>query len=378
MRSYWSDSYLWIHLAGIAAVPLMLELCLIGFAIGDPFLPAWLELFLVGAIGIAPILWMQWQRPFYIFSLLAVSLKPEQLTEDQRRLLTLFKSQRNRIAAALVPVVLLLLLQKVYGLAPIAVSASLFPGEWRLAGLAVAAIGFLACNLFTQVPVAVLAVMLHSDTDFAATNPYSLGQIRANFSVYGFRVNQILPPLVTEAPLVVATAPPIASPPIPVSEVGESQVLSEAEADLDELDAEVLKDADSATESVTETSVSAETEFSTTEFSTTDLPLAEAVEPAVDQVPGEAGVIDGNVTDGLQADEIADVAADVTLPDVESETTLAQSDGESENVLPQADVLPQSDGAVETEASELNTAINDLVTTDPAVTAEPADDVWRE
>ena len=77
MRSFWSDPYLWVHLAGLAAVPIFLEICLIGFAVGDPLLPGWLELLLVAAIGSAPILWMQWQRPFYIFSLVGVALQPE-------------------------------------------------------------------------------------------------------------------------------------------------------------------------------------------------------------------------------------------------------------------------------------------------------------
>lgn len=207
MRSFWSDPYLWVHLAGIAAVPIFLEICLLGFAVGDPLLPVWLELFLVGAVGIGPLFWMQWQRPFYIFSLLAVSLKPEQLTEDQRRLLTLFKSQRNRLAAAIVPILLFILLQKTYAVSAIAASVTPFPANWRLVGLFVAAIGFLACNLFTQVPISVLGVVLHSDAAFAATPPYPLEQIRRGFSVYGLRVNRILPPLVASPPVAVIAVP---------------------------------------------------------------------------------------------------------------------------------------------------------------------------
>lgn len=210
MRSFWSDPYLWIHLAGLAAVPILVEICLLGFAVGDPVLPVWLELLLVGAIGIAPVLWMQWQRPFYIFSLVAVSIKPEQITEDQRRLLTLFKSQRNQILAVGVSVLLFGLLYQVYKVAPIAAPVALFPPDWRLLGLFMAAIAFLAINLFTQVPVSVLSVMLHSEAGFTSTTPYPLERIRRSFSLFGLQVKQILPPMIAEAPLEPAVAPSVA------------------------------------------------------------------------------------------------------------------------------------------------------------------------
>ncbi|MGA7932737.1 MAG: low-complexity tail membrane protein [Kovacikia sp.] len=216
MRSFWSDPYLWIHLAGLAALPLFLELCLIGFSVGDPFLPTWLELLLVAAVGIAPILWMQWKRPFYIFSLVAVALKPGQLTEDQRRLLTLFKSQRNRILAVFVPAILLFVLAKIYGIAAIATSVVPFPVEWRLLGLLLAAIAFLGSNLFTQVPVSVLSVMLTSESTFSTTAPYTVEQIRQNFSLLGFQLNQVLPALIPDAqplPVTASPAAPEGSPP---------------------------------------------------------------------------------------------------------------------------------------------------------------------
>ena len=104
MRSFWSDPYLWIHLAGVAALPIFLEVCFLGLAVGDPVLPLGLELLLVAAVGIAPVVWMQWQRPFYIFSLMAIALKPEQLTVDRRKLLRLFKAPANRGLTVGVPV----------------------------------------------------------------------------------------------------------------------------------------------------------------------------------------------------------------------------------------------------------------------------------
>jgi hypothetical protein len=211
MRSFSSDPYLWIHLAGLAALPLFLELCLIGFSIGDPFLPAWLELLIVAAVGIAPILWMQWQKPFYIFSLIAVALRPEQLTEDQRRLLTLFKSQKNRLFAVLVAVVLAFALSKIYGVAPIATMVIQSPIEWRGVGLLLAAIAFLGSNLFAQVPVSVLSVMLTGETTFGSTSPYPEKLIGQDFSLLGLKINQILPPVVPDDKPAPVVAPSVAS-----------------------------------------------------------------------------------------------------------------------------------------------------------------------
>jgi hypothetical protein len=156
MRAFWSEPYLWIHLAGIAALPIFLEICLVSLSIGDPFLPVGVEFWLVAIAGIAPVLWMQWQRPFCIFSLLAVSLKPDQLTAEQRQLLRFFKSQESRTLAILVAVFLAWVLWQLYQLAPLATSiAPALPGG-RITGLLLAAIAFVLSNLFLQVPVSVL------------------------------------------------------------------------------------------------------------------------------------------------------------------------------------------------------------------------------
>jgi hypothetical protein len=212
MRSFWSDPYLWIHLAGLAALPVFLGLCMVGLAIGDPLLPVWLEILLVAVAGIAPIVWMQWQRPFCIFSLVALALKPEQFTADQRRLLTLFKSQRNRILAVVVPIVLLLLLHQIYYSAAIAAAVVPFPPEAHLVGLLLASIAFLGCNLFLQVPVSVLGVMLTSEAAFSATSPYPVEQIRQNFTLLGFQVNKILPPMESDPQPAVVEAPSSSEP----------------------------------------------------------------------------------------------------------------------------------------------------------------------
>lgn len=190
MRSFRSDPYLWIHLAGLATVPLWLELCWLGLAIGYPVLPFWLELGLVAAVGALPIFWMQWQRPFYIFSLVFLAVKPEHLTELQRRLLTRFTSQINRILTVLTTALLVAVLRQLYYTAPIAAPAAMVLPDSRWAGLGIAALSFLAANLFVQVPVSVVAVML---SPAAQAEPMPLQQIRSRLTILGFPIGQFLP-----------------------------------------------------------------------------------------------------------------------------------------------------------------------------------------
>lgn len=209
MRSFWFDPYLWIHLAGLAALPLFLEGCLLGFAVGDPLLPVWLELLLVVIAGSMPILWMQWQRPFYIFSLMAVTVKPERLTDNQRRLLVWFKSPRNRVLATLVPMLLVVLLWKIYEIAPIAASSVSFLPQSRVLGLLLAAVAFLACNLFVQVPVSVASVMLTRESAFVATPPQPLESIRRSFTLVGLQLNQLLPLVKPDVKPLAAIEPPV-------------------------------------------------------------------------------------------------------------------------------------------------------------------------
>lgn len=215
MRSFWSDPYLWIHLAGVAALPLFLEICFLGLAVGDPVLPLGLELLLVAVVGIAPIVWMQWQRPFYIFSLMAIALKPEQLTVDQRKLLRLFKSPVNRGLVVGVSGFLFWVLWQLYRYAPIASDVTPLTGGARGWGLLLAAIAFLASNLFLQVPVSVASVLLTGEAAFATTEPYPVEQISADFTVLGWQVKRILPDVVVSERPKASLKPTFSSKSIP-------------------------------------------------------------------------------------------------------------------------------------------------------------------
>lgn len=193
MRSFWSDPFLWIHLSGIAAIPILLETVLVGLAIGKPILPDWIELILIGIIGILPILLMQWLRPFDIFSVVMLAIKPEKLNLQQRRILRMFKSPVNRIIAVIVAVVLAVILWQLYRIAPLAFFAVSWLPQYRSLGLVIACLAFLASNLFLQIPVSVMAVMLTSEAKYLATEPYAVEAIRQDFTILGWQVNQILP-----------------------------------------------------------------------------------------------------------------------------------------------------------------------------------------
>jgi hypothetical protein len=193
MRSFWSEPFLWIHLAGLAALPIFLGLCWLGLAVGSPLLPVWLEVFLVGAAGIGPVLWMQWFRPFYIFSILVVAVKPQNLTNAQQRILAGFKSRLNQGLALFLAILLAVTLWQLYRFSPLAASVAPFPPQWRLAGLLLAAGAFLASNLFLQVPGSVLAVLLTPESEFAARQPHVLEKVGLDFTIAGWQVDRILP-----------------------------------------------------------------------------------------------------------------------------------------------------------------------------------------
>lgn len=200
MRSFRLDPYLWIHLAGAAAVPIFLEICFVGLAAGDPVLPIGLEFLLVAVVGIAPVFWMQWQRPFYIFSLLIVAVKPDQLTDEQRRLLRLFKTTPVKALTVVVSGVLAIALWKLFHAPPLDASSIPFLPQWRLGGLLIGAIAFLLSNVFLQVPASVLRVLLAPESQVNDTDPYAVEHISKDFSVIGLRVERILPDMVLETP----------------------------------------------------------------------------------------------------------------------------------------------------------------------------------
>jgi hypothetical protein len=192
MAAFRYDPYLWIHLAGVATVPLWLAIGGLGLAVGSPSSPA-LELSAVILLGIIPILVMQLWQPFYIFSLPLMVLKPSALTDDQRRLLTLFRQGWVRFVSLLLPLPLVAVVIQLYSVAVVASDITPFSPVGRLGGLAVAAASLLMAHLFLQVPVSVLLVMATPESRFSKIEPYAVTQVTQGFTVLGLHFQRLLP-----------------------------------------------------------------------------------------------------------------------------------------------------------------------------------------
>ncbi|MGI8932891.1 MAG: low-complexity tail membrane protein, partial [Phormidesmis sp.] len=186
------NRYLWVHFAGLAAVPLLLDVCLAGLAssrtaVGTT-LPLSPQFWAIALIGIVPTLWMQWQRPFYLFSLVPLALKPAALSDDQRRCLRLLKSWQIKALAAITAGfslwVLWQLAEKSLQITPLTAPAP---------GLAVATISFFLFCVFLQVPVSAARLLLVGQKTLQRVAPYEESAIAPNFLILGLRVNRILP-----------------------------------------------------------------------------------------------------------------------------------------------------------------------------------------
>lgn len=216
MTAFRHDPYLWLHLAGLAALPLWLDLCLAGLAVGNPVVPPWLEQGLLVLIGTVPVLWMQWHRPFYLFSALVVAVRPQYLSEEQRRLLQLQRGWLGRIVAIAIAAVSVWLLSVLYALAPVAATTTPLAGSSRVAGWLVGAIAFLLANLFLQVSGSALRLLLARPSAVAAATPYPLEAIPHDFTLVGLRVAKLLPERVVTQPS------PEAITPHPTAEISHS------------------------------------------------------------------------------------------------------------------------------------------------------------
>jgi hypothetical protein len=193
MGAFRQDPYLWVHLAGLALVPLCLDACLAGLASARQVMPMGIGIPLLVGLGVLPILWMQWQRPFYIFSLGVLTLRPAELTDTQRRLLVIFKTWPVRLLNLLGAVGTVGFLWWLYKLAPLTVTATPLLALPRIVGFAIAILAFLLCNLFIQVPLSVLGVLLTQARQVEQITPYALSNIPRDFTLVGLRTHRLLP-----------------------------------------------------------------------------------------------------------------------------------------------------------------------------------------
>lgn len=329
MRSFRFDPYLWVHLAGVAAVPIFLELCLLGLGMGRSLMPIWFELLFVGGLGIAPILWMQWQKPFCIFSLLLLALRPDQLSEEQRKLLGLFKSPVNQFLSVGVAVLMAGVLWRFYEAAPIA-NGLIFPSATRGTGLLVAAIAFFFANLFLQVPASVLRVLLVGESVFATTEPYPVEQIPTAFTLVGLRVKKILPPLIPKPSKPVVIRPVKVSTPEAAQKI-EAEIQPDPQPDL------------YAVAEVTEVG----------EAIAPEIPEMEAVDGAiVEEIPVAEEAIAAVFPETLLGDEIFEEATIEEDPDATAEANALEAETALKE-LEEAIAYQQPEAIVESEIIEL-------------------------
>lgn len=330
MATHRYDPYLWVHLAGIATVPLWLAISMLGLAVGSPQWPG-LELALLAGLGVLPALWMQLGRPFYIFSLLALTLKPTALSDDQRRMLTLFQQWWVRSLAVVSPVLLVWLLWEIYPRAVVASDITPFASLGHFGGLAVAAGSFAMANLFFQVPISVLAVMATSDKRFKRTVPYPLDEVNANFTQVGIPLNRLLPEVL----------PPDGVVPAVEDIVDQEIVLQKSDAaDLEAAVGTELVEAELAAAELIDLEAARSLEWDTTAFEpkmNEAQVWAEALQPSIDpsEVLAHEDVLDAALTtpgdhQGWNNEEIADhlpvsvgveddTAAELETVEVESE-----------------------------------------------------------
>ncbi len=191
MTTFRAEPFLWIHLAGIVVVPLALLAMAYGLAIGTPLTPYGLEIIFLVAIAWLPIMVMQWLRPFEIFSLLIIAIRPGSLTESQRRVLALFKQSKQRWLTLLGGLLSLAMLWGVYLYAPITYALVVNLPQIRFLGLLIAAIAYLIANLFLQVPLSVVGVLFTSETQYELSPPIDPESIPKSFTVPGIKLRQI-------------------------------------------------------------------------------------------------------------------------------------------------------------------------------------------
>ena len=190
LKSLRSEPFLWIHLSGIVLVPICWALTIVGLSVGASYPLG--EFSLLVLVGIIPILWMQLTRPFDIFSVLFLSLKPEALNEDRKAILSLFKTWTQKLVSMLAAGISLVVLWLLYRLAPLTYGAVNFIPYPQAIGSILAAIAFLASNLFLQVPLSVLLVLRTKQAKLNRTEAYPAEHIKRDFTVPGIELDELL------------------------------------------------------------------------------------------------------------------------------------------------------------------------------------------
>ena len=180
------NRYLWAQVVGLAAVPLLLDICLVGLASSGLAVPFGFQFWVIALLGITPTLWMQLTKPFYVFSLPPVALNPTVLNDEQRRCLTVLKSWQVKALAGLMACFSLWVLLRVY-----AESSQVTPLLTPRAGLISAALAFFLSCAFLQISVSAVRVLLVGPEALKRVAPYETSAVTADFLILGLQVKRI-------------------------------------------------------------------------------------------------------------------------------------------------------------------------------------------
>lgn len=187
------NRYLWIHAAGLAAVPLLLDICLAGLAsTGSAFdypVAFGVQFWAIALIAITPPLGMQLAKPFYSFSLPPLALRPTELSDDQRRYLQVLKTLQVKILAGLTAGFSLWILKMLYAELPRIKPLMMTPS----AGLITAAASFLLACALLQISMSAGRSLLIGPSTLKRVTPYETEAIARDFLILGLPVAKLLP-----------------------------------------------------------------------------------------------------------------------------------------------------------------------------------------
>mgnify|MGYP001793925801 CR=1 FL=1 len=186
------NRYLWIHFASLAMVPLLFDACLAGLAsAGSAFQypeAYGFQFWVIALLGVVPPLVMQLLKPFYVFSLPPLALRPAALTLEQRRCLRLLTSWQVKALSVVSAGVSFELLLQVYERLP-----QITPVMTPMAGMVCSAISFFFMSLFLQLSISSARALLVGPSTLKRVPPYESDAIAQDFLILGFPLNNLLP-----------------------------------------------------------------------------------------------------------------------------------------------------------------------------------------
>ncbi len=187
------DPYLWLHLVGLALLPLTLALVAIALAWGIPLPFSVLELVVIVLVGGLPVWVLQILRPWQPFGFLIFQIPPERMDERQKQILRLIQGTRQPLLNAVGAVAMVILLWQIAHYSPLATGVSEGFLHWRIVGLGLAIVGFFLSNVLLQMSLTLLPTLFLSESTVTAIDPHPNVSIRRDFACWGIPMGQIFP-----------------------------------------------------------------------------------------------------------------------------------------------------------------------------------------